>query len=153
MSKPRFKTAISGSFKFKPEIDAMHEEFRDFGVTVLEPSLGWQQLPTTQLTSTSFRPLPAELGLTIREIEDRFLRAIDEADFLYVLCAEGYIGPSTALEIGYAFGGDTPVYASQPPDFMELAGYDIERKIFLESSIVIAGVAEVIRIEQARACY
>jgi hypothetical protein len=33
-------TAISGSFKFKPEIDALHDEFADAGVNVLEPSKG-----------------------------------------------------------------------------------------------------------------
>ncbi len=150
MAARLLKTAISGSFKFKPEIDALHEEFFDHGVTVLEPSRGWLWTPGMQVSPLTFRPLPAERGLNIREVEDRFLQAIDEADFLYVLCPKGYIGASTSLEMGYAFAGETPVYASEPFDCMELAEGDLERKTFLESSIVIAGVAQVVQIERAK---
>ncbi len=150
MTARLLKTAISGSFKFKPEIDALHDEFRDHGVTVLEPSKGWLWTPGMQVSPPPFRPLPAERGLNIREIEDRFLRAIDEADFLYVLCPKGYIGASTSFEMGYALAGETPVYAGESLDYLELAEGDLERKTFLESSIVIAGVAQVVQIERAK---
>ncbi len=128
----------------------MHEKFNDYGVDVLAPAKGWFWTPTLQTSSMPFRPLPAERGLGIKEIEDRFLNAIDEADFLYVLCPKAYIGASTALEIGYALGGKTPVYASESPDFIELADYDLGQKAFLESSIVIAGISAIVQTERAK---
>lgn len=40
MTRNVLKTAISGSFTFKPEIDALHETFADYGVQVLAPPNG-----------------------------------------------------------------------------------------------------------------
>ena len=142
---------MSGSFdKFKPQIDELHEAFADHGVRVLEPTRGWLSLPSRLILPTSFRPLPSERGLSIREIEDRFLRAIDRADFLYIYNSEGYIGTSGALEIGYAVGKRKPIYAKEAIDFLELADYDLRRKAFLEEHIVIAGISEIVAIEQTR---
>jgi hypothetical protein len=150
MAERLLQTAVAGSFKFKPEIDALHGEFRDHGVTVLEPTMGWLWSPGMRVGPSLFRPLPLERDLSIREIEGRFLGAIDKADFLYVYNPEAYMGASTAFEIGYALARETPIYAHASPDFMEMADCDLERKAFLESRIVIAGVAEVVRIERAK---
>jgi len=144
------ETAISGSFQFKPEIDRAIEAFRDYGVMVLEPTTGWLWTPVLQVVSSPFRPLPAERGLELREVEDRFLAAIDRADFLYVLNPGGYIGLSTAFEIGYAMESDKPIYMQETPDFMELAEYDLARKAYLEQRITIADIPGVVLAEQQR---
>lgn len=144
------ETAVSGSFKFKPEIDALHEEFEDYGVLVLEPSIGWLWLPRLVTASSQFRPLPSEVGQNIREIEDRFLAAIDQADFLYVYNEESYLGVSTAFEMGYATSRKKPIYAKAPIDFFEFADYDLGMKAFLEETIVIAKPSQVVVLETAR---
>lgn len=144
------ETAISGSFKFKPEIDALHDEFADYGVMVTAPEKGWLWLPTRLLVSTPFRPLPSEQGMSIREIEDRFLAAIKQADFLYLCNQESYLGLSTCLEVGYALGTETPIYAQNKIDFFELAEGDLGHATFLENRIVIAGAAEATQLELAR---
>jgi hypothetical protein len=149
MSRRSLRTAISGSFKFKPEIDALHEAFADYDVMVTAPEKGWLWLPNRTLVSTPFRPLPSERGLSIRDIEAGFLAKIKEADFLYVYNQESYLGVSTAIEIGYAIGTETPIYAQNDISFLELADGDLAQVEFLESRITIAGVAETVRLEYA----
>lgn len=103
-------TCISGSFKFKPDIDLLIEEFQDLHVKVLSPEKGWLVVPRYQILRPGFRPLPSEKGMTVRHIEDGFLRHIESATFLYVGNFEGYTGLSTFLEIGFALGTNKPVY-------------------------------------------
>ena len=71
----RLETAISGSFKFKPEIDSMREAFADNNITVIAPDEGWLYIPKLVVSGSKnqFRPLPTEQGMTVREIEDRFI--------------------------------------------------------------------------------
>jgi hypothetical protein len=113
-------TAISGSFKFKPEIDEVHEEFRDYGVVVIAPDTGWLYLPKFRLavpgdSDFSFRPLPSERQMGgAGEIERMFLRDIRTADFVYFYTPEGYAGNSVAFEFGFALALEKPLYALEP---------------------------------------
>ncbi len=81
----------------------------------------------------------------IGQLENRFLWAIAQADFLYVYIQDDYVGGSTALEIGSA-RTHKAIYTSQPIAF-ELAESDLERTAFLEQHLIVAGVAEAVRIE------
>ena len=137
------ETAVAGSFKFKPEIDALHEEFRDHDVLVLEPTVGWLYRPTADdLHGGGFRPLPTERGQDIRGVEERFLRAVERADFMYLFNPNGYIGSSTAFEIGYAIACGKPIFSLGQIDGMELAEGDIEMARFLENYIIQATPAK-----------
>ena len=51
----------------------------------------------------------------IRHIEDAVLEGIRASDFLYVCNPEGYVGRSTAFEIGYAAALGKRVVALCPP--------------------------------------
>lgn len=104
-------TCISGSFKFKPEIDRLIEEFQDLHVKVLSPEKGWLFLPIYQIVKPKFRPLPHERRMSIKQIEDSFLRNLAHSNFLYVASFSGYTGESTNLEIGFAYGRNVPIYA------------------------------------------
>lgn len=77
--------------------------------------------------------------MNVREIEDRFLAAIDEADFLFVCNPKGYVGNSGMFEIGYALARDKPVYAQEPADFTALAEGDLDHKSYLASNVIVAG--------------
>ena len=113
-SERELKTVISGSFdKFKPEIDLTIDEFQDLNVTVLAPEKGWLYIPSAKQSNKHFRPLPTEIGKTIKQIEDEFLKALDKSDILYVLNPEGFIGSSASLEIGFAVGKGIPIFSKK----------------------------------------
>lgn len=49
---------------------------------------------------------------SIKAVEDRHLACIQAADFMWVVCPDGYTGPSTCLEIGAAVACGVPVFAA-----------------------------------------
>ncbi len=49
------------------------------------------------------------------DIEDRHLRAMQAADFVWLHAPAGYIGRSAAMELGYAHALGVPVYAACTP--------------------------------------
>lgn len=112
---------VSGSFKFKLEIDNTIETLEETGIKVLEPTKGWLIMPTLEIAERlqhgQIRPLPTEEKLTTRQIEERFLKAIGRANLFYLMNQEGYLGNSAAFEIGYALGLNKSIYALEPLDF------------------------------------
>ena len=112
------KCVVSGSFeKFKSEIDRTIEEFRDLGIQVLAPDTGWILKPKYQIltpTHSNFRPLPAERGMSVRQVEDSFLSALRNSDFQYVEDPGGYVGDVAALEIGFALACEVLIFSRQP---------------------------------------
>jgi hypothetical protein len=57
----------------------------------------------------------AEADLSPAEIEKHHLLAVRQADFVWLHCPEGYIGPSAALEIGYAMSERKPIFSKTAP--------------------------------------
>lgn len=113
MSERELKCVISGSFdKSKPEIDRAIDEFTELGVKVLAPNKGWLIVSQSQ-KNIGFRPLKTELYMTTKEIEEVFLKGIENSDFLYLVDMHGYVGNSAAFEMGYAFGREIPIYARE----------------------------------------
>lgn len=114
----KLKCVVSGSFsKFKPEIDRAIDEFTDLKVIILAPNKGWLLIPPTRNYSkekNSFRPLPSERGMDIKQIEDGFLSAIKDSDFVYVINPDGYIGNVVSFELGFAMALDIPIYSQFP---------------------------------------
>lgn len=137
----KLETAISGSFKFKPETDAIIDEFRDYNVTVLEPTKGWLYVPLGISIEDGWRPLPSERGLDISEVEDNFLAAIYRSDFLYVNNEESYVGETTALEIGYALARKKLIFCRNQITLENMDG-DLIPYYFLRGSVLIASPKE-----------
>lgn len=116
MKKESIKCVVSGSFKFKPEIDLAIEELQDHGVLVLAPEKGWLYMPPSRamsLKDKQFRPLPSERGMSPAMVEDEFLRAMMKSDFVYVMAEDGYIGTMVAFELGAALALGLPIYSSR----------------------------------------
>jgi nucleoside 2-deoxyribosyltransferase len=44
------------------------------------------------------------------------LKKIDDADVVYIVNPEGYIGKSVAVDIGYAYAKNKPMYVMHPVD-------------------------------------
>lgn len=140
-------SVISGSFKFKPEIDAAHEEFRDHDVIVLAPDQGWLYLPRHRLQifnpDRQFRPLPTEQDMSIREIEDTFLQHLRSADLVYLFNFGGYVGNSMAFELGFAIALQKPVYALEPLAFEEMEVDDIATRQLLRETVRVMPISDV----------
>jgi len=44
------------------------------------------------------------------------LKKIDDADVVYIVNPEGYIGKSVSVDIGYAYARNKPIYVMHPVD-------------------------------------
>ncbi|MCL4384634.1 hypothetical protein M1116_04215 [Patescibacteria group bacterium] len=115
---PEINVILSGSFKFKDKIDAARAEFEHYGASVLAPDPGWSASrdPHLQIKAgePGSHPLPTEIDLSIRQIEDTFLVAISRADLFYLVNPDGYLGNSAAFEVGFALACRRPLYAAEP---------------------------------------
>lgn len=146
----KLKCVVSGSFsKFKPEIDRAIDELTDLKVTVLAPNKGWLLIPPTRNYSkdkNSFRPLPSERGMDIKQIEDAFLSAIKDSDFVYVINPDGYIGNVVSFELGFAMSLDIPIYSQFPISNLLDPNPDWAKRI---SDIPTVSIQEAIRLTKA----
>lgn len=114
MPENELRCVVAGSFqKAKNEIDKAIDEFTDLGVKVLAPEKGWLYISPTKIYRPRdfyFRPLPSEKHLSIKQIEDGFLKAISNSDFMYVINPDGYVGSTVSFEIGFAIWNGILIY-------------------------------------------
>jgi NTP pyrophosphatase (non-canonical NTP hydrolase) len=105
------EVVLSGSYRKAFEtLKATYEEFRDLGCTILSPSS-----VSIVHEHDGFVYMQGEETQTPERIEDRHLKAIQRANFVWLHAPEGYVGPTAALEVGYANAVGVPVYAQQSP--------------------------------------
>jgi NTP pyrophosphatase (non-canonical NTP hydrolase) len=101
---------ICGSFRKDIEgLKNTFQELLDLGFTVLSPL-------NANITSEKegFVFMEGEQTESPESIELRHLQAITRAAFVWLHAPEGYIGPSAALEIGFARANGIPVYTVSP---------------------------------------
>jgi hypothetical protein len=60
---------------------------------------------------------------SVRLVQDRHLESIRAADFLWLVCPDGYVGQSASMEIGFAAGAGIPVFATRSPSDLTLSEY------------------------------
>ena len=101
---------ISGSFRRSlGAIESKRAELRRAGFTVLSPR------NTRSVDEVEgFVRLAGETG-SPKDIQQGHLNAIRQSDCLYVVNPDGYIGPSTTLEVGYALALGIPVFCVATP--------------------------------------
>jgi NTP pyrophosphatase (non-canonical NTP hydrolase) len=94
--------------------------FQELGLAVLSPS------PSRPIsTEAEFVVLETDESRDPKTLEHRHLDAIIRATALYIVNDGGYIGPSTAMELGWALAFGKRVYAKEPPEdvlFRHIAG-------------------------------
>ena len=98
---------ICGSRRFKAEVKKFAKELEKLGVVVYAPyhhsgQDEWEKFSKDYQTFIA-------LGLT----HDHFYK-IRMADVVFVYNKDGYAGPSTTLEIGFAVALGKPIYALAP---------------------------------------
>ena len=60
---------------------------------------------------------------SVRLVQDRHLDSIRAADFLWLVCPDGYVGQSASMEIGFAAGAGIPIFALRGPLDLTLREY------------------------------
>ena len=119
---------ISGSLrKFSKEIIHVVKEFKKKGIKVLSPIIS-----EIVNEGAQFIYFDHDKTKPIALIEQSHLKSIDQSDFLYVVCPNGYIGSSTLLEIGYAIAIKKKIYSSEPPEDLLLKKLIVYNKSTLE---------------------
>jgi hypothetical protein len=104
------KAAVSGSFhRHMPAIYDAVGDLRALGVDVLSPSD-----PRVVDAMGEFLFVASDRLRSIRLVQDRHLEAIRVSDFLWVVCPDGYTGPSTSGEILAASVMGVPVFSVSP---------------------------------------
>jgi len=97
---------LCGTYRKDPEgLRRTFERLKDTGFSVLSPSN-----PFIEMENQGFVYMRHESMQTPHKIEDKHLDAIQHADFVWFFAPEGYVGPTGALEVGFARASGIPVY-------------------------------------------
>ena len=107
------KITIGCSMKYRDLVRETMKNFETVGVTPLFPNL-------------DYRNENKDDANTIEEKKRLALEhymAIDEADKVYLITPEGYMGTSLKLELGYAIAKNKPIYFSEPTNDISLDCY------------------------------
>lgn len=110
-SKTIIRVTLSGSYHRDPKgLDRSYRELVSNQCQVLSPwSLVFED------PNILFVKHTVEKDDDNDNIQKHHLQAIVLSDFLWVHAPEGYIGTSTAMEIGYAYHAGTPVFSINVP--------------------------------------
>ncbi|MFF0493449.1 nucleoside 2-deoxyribosyltransferase [Nocardia sp. NPDC004068] len=107
------KITLCGSGKMRTEITTAATELRNHGFIVLAPPL--------HKLDTLFRGQPEESwSLAWKGATFAHLNRIAKADVVFIVNPDGYMGPSTTLELGYAVAMEKYIVGMQP-DNAEMA--------------------------------
>jgi hypothetical protein len=60
---------------------------------------------------------------SVRLVQDRHLESIRAANFLWLVCPDGYVGQSASMEVGYAAAVGVPIFATHCPTDLTLRQY------------------------------
>jgi len=111
--------AVSGSFhRHMDAISAAVHELATLSVRVLSPSN-----PRIVAAQGEFLFVASDPVRSVRLVQDRHLESIRAADFLWLVCPDGYVGQSASMEIGFAAGASVPIFATRPPSDLTLREY------------------------------
>jgi len=97
---------LCGTYRKDPEgLRRTFERLKDTGFSVLSPSN-----PFIETEEQGFVYMRHESMQTPDKIEDKHLDTIQHADFVWFFAPDGYVGPTGALEVGFARASGIPVY-------------------------------------------
>jgi len=111
--------AVSGSFHRHMEaITRAVHELAAHSVRVLSPAD-----PRVVAAQGEFLFVASDRVRSVRLVQDRHLESIRAANFLWLVCSDGYVGQSASMEIGYAAGAGIPIFALRAPADLTLREY------------------------------
>jgi hypothetical protein len=117
----RHATQVTVSGSFRRHLSAIQDAvqtLRDLGIAVLSPAD-----PRIAGNFGDFLFVRSDIRRSIKGVQNRHLEAISRSDFLWLVCPDGYVGQSAAMEIGYAVAAGVPVYSDGVPSDWTLRQY------------------------------
>lgn len=118
-SSRELAVTVSGSFhRHLHAISAAVQELASQSVRVLSPAD-----PRIVAQQGEFLFVASDPVRSVRLVQDRHLEAIRAADFLWLICPDGYVGQSAAMEVGFAAAVGVPIYAADAPADLTLRQY------------------------------
>lgn len=110
---------VSGSFhRHMGAITAAVHELAALSVRVLSPAD-----PQIVAEQGEFLFVASDPVRSVRLVQDRHLESIRAANFLWLVCPDGYVGQSASMEVGYAAAVGVPILATQAPSDLTLRQY------------------------------
>jgi NTP pyrophosphatase (non-canonical NTP hydrolase) len=101
------RVVLSGTYRKDPKsLLRTFEMLKESGLTVLSPTS-----PFIDHEKDGFVYMEHESTLSPNEIENKHLDAIQNADFVWFFAPDGYVGPTGALEVGFARACGIPVFS------------------------------------------
>lgn len=111
MGTEGIRATVSGSFrKHMAAVQDAVYELTDAGVEVLSPSD-----PRVVDAFGDFLFVASDRLRAVRSVQSRHLVAISRSQFLWLVAPAGYVGPSAAMELGFAFSRGIPIFTLTPP--------------------------------------
>jgi len=110
---------VSGSFRRHMDaITLAIHELAALNVRVLSPAD-----PRIVAYQGEFLFVASDPIRSVRLVQDRHLESIKVANFLWLVCPDGYVGQSASMEIGFAAAVGVPIFAAQLPTDLTLRQY------------------------------
>jgi hypothetical protein len=111
--------AVSGSFhRHMHLITAAVRELVSLDVRVLSPAD-----PRVVAQQGEFLFVASDRIRSVRLVQDRHLESIRAADFLWLVCPDGYVGQSASMELGFAAAFGVSIFSTHAPSDLTLKQY------------------------------
>src|ERR1700731_515419 len=108
---------VSGSFnRHMDAIPSAVHELPSLSVRVLSPAD-----PRIVAFQGEFLFVASDPVRSVRLVQDRHFESIRAADFLWLVCPDGYVGQSASMEIGYAAAVGVPMFATRGASRLDVA--------------------------------
>jgi len=129
-----FSAAVSGSFhRHMAAITAAVQELASLSVRVLSPAD-----PRVVAHQGEFLFVASDRVRSVRLVQDRHLESIRSADFLWLVCPDGYVGQSASMEIGFAAAAGVSIFSTHQPADLTLRQYVITVRSISEALHAVA---------------
>jgi hypothetical protein len=99
-------------------ITAAVQELASLSVRVLSPAD-----PRVVAQQGEFLFVASDRVRSVRLVQDRHLECIAAADFLWLVCPDGYVGQSASMEVGFAAHARIPIFGTHAPSDLTLREY------------------------------
>jgi hypothetical protein len=114
-----FTATVSGSFHRHMEaITSAVRELATLSIRVLSPAD-----PRVVAAQGEFLFVASDRVRSVRLVQDRHLESIRAANFLWLVCPDGYVGQSASMEVGFAAAVGVPIFATHAPGDLTLREY------------------------------
>jgi len=126
--------AVSGSFHRHMEaITSAVHELASRCVRVLSPAD-----PRVVAQQGEFLFVASDRVRSVRLVQDRHLESVRAADFLWLVCPDGYVGQSASMEVGFAAAVGVPIFSTRAPSDLTLRQYVTTIPTLAESLRMVA---------------